>query len=61
MWIIGGTYLFISLAMYFFMVPEPEEVGIKMEREDVEFAGDAGEIVSQSNSYHQQPRNQSLQ
>jgi hypothetical protein len=31
---ISVSYLFISLAMYLFLVPEPKEVGIEMEREE---------------------------
>ena len=30
LWLIGGTYVLISLAMWLFMVPDPQEVGIEI-------------------------------
>ena len=34
MFTIGCTYVFISVAMWLFLVPEPKEVGIEMEHEE---------------------------
>lgn len=39
MFVIACTYVFISIAMWLFLVPEPEEVGIEMAAEEAEFYG----------------------
>ena len=31
---IGVTYVFIALAMWFFLVPDPKEIGIEMAAEE---------------------------
>ena len=34
---IGVTYVFIALAMWFFLVPDPKEIGIEMEAEETKW------------------------
>jgi len=53
MWIVGCAYLFVALAMFLFMVPEPSDVGVLMEQENVEFQRDS---PANSHAYQQVPQ-----
>ena len=35
--VIGFTYVFIALAMWLFLVPDPKEIGIEMEAEETKW------------------------
>jgi len=49
MFIIGGFYVIIGIAMAFFLVPDPTEVGIEMGQQEVAYfnAQREGEIREQ--------------
>ena len=37
MFTIAGTYILISVTMFFWLVPDPKEVGIEMEKEEATY------------------------
>lgn len=55
MFTIGCTYIFISLAMWLFLVPEPQEVGIEMDHEETIWQNQQNERQAQSENYERLP------